>query len=1339
MATARPIPLPASRGNIAYPSIGLPVNTAALPPRAIHATSPPATHIPLSSGQTQAVYLSNGLGRMKILRQGWLYKRGPFYHPWRMRWCIIAQPVAAAPIGKDGENGATMLVFTQRDHALSTSHQGTPKSSLPLAIELEIEIPVDPVKRGVIMDRATLFPFVLVIRGRKHVFASTLRKDRDDWTLMIQSLSATPSMAVPRPVTMIPDVTASELEGCSVFDSTSIADALSATSQSTTSQSGQLSSMRSSLYTAKSGGVSAASTISHLGLTSQRGGTLCEWDVLTAYELSEMGRHTSKSPSGKGQQQQQAAAQDPQLWTPQHPWNDMYQKLCDQPCASHQTALQRDLALADLLGQFQAVASALVVQTIDTYHTKGLSVEGAARTKAPESWVFGNILVAMATDYLEADASTVHFAHRKAALDLQSASLLANSGSDLHVPLQCIVDYKGFRLVCSAAVPLQGDQTLVLDPTRPTKGDATASEKLSEAATSLRIVSPIGVHIHYARTHDHYYANQLSQLLPPDQSRADRQQDPVRRLRPEFVARYKHPIDATDSPGLVYAARYLRENQLPAFVARLDAGEIVPTDSVGIARIMHVHGINLRYLGLVATKTKLPTVKEMCLVEMVGRAAKDAWRATLREAVTHFRKIGATKVNDELKKNAADFIQRVMAGNDRLWDDVLKPTLQRKFSFVMSLDIFRALHAPAKFHAILSHCSIDLQEPLVGFASITANDIAGFPPVVHSIQAPQIGRTHLTTQGERATYDLARHLASRGPVSKLLPCPVTQRRLIAVARAALADRRFTDSYSYATAAVQVSKPDCAGTGKAWAVLAETSWAATKGRGATARETSKGKGGSGAKPSESTNATLPKSPSAGSTGDGDTGPIGGGKDSSDTLVASRGSSQAALQDDIPAGLLPADECTKRALSAIGKHWGPDHPLVIDVHLRLARAASSAGAPAAALEHYGRALRAAVRSLGRTHPATARLQLSAAMELLSESEKRAPEAARMATDALAAFAGGSGSSSSSGGESQAATDAFAAERAVALAVLAESRGVQGDLAMARSHAIEARKIRERLYGWNHVLTADACAQCAELAVAAAAVGAPGEDSASEIITPAARADVLFAIESYARVFKYHKARSAGNAVSSTTAFATAGSGGGASGSASSRAGSPAFGSSSTISGSVATGASAATASTAYSTAPTATIANSSMTAFSASCVVDLLAPDAAADVADESTIIARLPLMSEPLVRVPKLVTPDGPANAALLKLARMLVSLKFRTVSPHHGLHVRAARQRAQSMRQGGGLEMAAEAMRDVMSHLVGLTPAVFIDHCLSRIDEGEDEALNELAVVVSLVEKAPSV
>ncbi|TGZ79189.1 hypothetical protein EX30DRAFT_119932 [Ascodesmis nigricans] len=105
-----------------------------------------------------------------------------------------------------------------------------------------------------------------------------------------------------------------------------------------------------------------------------------------------------------------------------------------------------------------------------------------------------------------------------------------------------------------------------------------------------------------------------------------------------------------DEKDVRAACAYLTERVIPGLVEELKEGDVgSPMDGHSLTRLMHKRGINVRYLGTIATLaaehgSKLASVKTLAVQEMVSRAAKHILNNLLRGlpapliayAVAHF-------------------------------------------------------------------------------------------------------------------------------------------------------------------------------------------------------------------------------------------------------------------------------------------------------------------------------------------------------------------------------------------------------------------------------------------------------------------------------------------------------------------------------------------------------------------------------------------------------------------------------------------------------------------------------------------------------------------------------
>uniref|UniRef100_A0A7N0UDV1 Clustered mitochondria protein homolog n=1 Tax=Kalanchoe fedtschenkoi TaxID=63787 RepID=A0A7N0UDV1_KALFE len=81
---------------------------------------------------------------------------------------------------------------------------------------------------------------------------------------------------------------------------------------------------------------------------------------------------------------------------------------------------------------------------------------------------------------------------------------------------------------------------------------------------------------------------------------------------------------------------YLKDVVVPKFIQDLCTLEVSPMDGQTLTEALHAHGINLRYIGQVADKTKhLPHLWDLCSNEIVVRSAKHIFKDLLRDTEDH--------------------------------------------------------------------------------------------------------------------------------------------------------------------------------------------------------------------------------------------------------------------------------------------------------------------------------------------------------------------------------------------------------------------------------------------------------------------------------------------------------------------------------------------------------------------------------------------------------------------------------------------------------------------------------------------------------------------------------
>lgn len=108
------------------------------------------------------------------------------------------------------------------------------------------------------------------------------------------------------------------------------------------------------------------------------------------------------------------------------------------------------------------------------------------------------------------------------------------------------------------------------------------------------------------------------------------------RFNPDVLTSHKLVGDEkADLAEVAELAKYLKETVVPSFVKDVANFENVPLDGMTLTEAMHQKGINMRYLGEVATLAQaqnLPFLHVLALQEMVVRAAKQEFNIVMRNS-----------------------------------------------------------------------------------------------------------------------------------------------------------------------------------------------------------------------------------------------------------------------------------------------------------------------------------------------------------------------------------------------------------------------------------------------------------------------------------------------------------------------------------------------------------------------------------------------------------------------------------------------------------------------------------------------------------------------------------
>lgn len=73
---------------------------------------------------------------------------------------------------------------------------------------------------------------------------------------------------------------------------------------------------------------------------------------------------------------------------------------------------------------------------------------------------------------------------------------------------------------------------------------------------------------------------------------------------------------------------------IPNLVNLLDSLIIMPIDSESLELTFHSQGVNMRYLGVVASLSMVPHVKDICITEMLARSCKNILNRQIAALIT---------------------------------------------------------------------------------------------------------------------------------------------------------------------------------------------------------------------------------------------------------------------------------------------------------------------------------------------------------------------------------------------------------------------------------------------------------------------------------------------------------------------------------------------------------------------------------------------------------------------------------------------------------------------------------------------------------------------------------
>ncbi|KAJ3261190.1 hypothetical protein HK103_006499 [Boothiomyces macroporosus] len=748
----------------------------------------------------------------KPIKQGWIQKKGGsgLLAIWRSKYLVLV------PLPK----GVVLWIYDDIDQTKLPKHE---------LLVHDIKIDTQPQKYSRLSKSAV--PFTIFCNSRKYHLAALTKSDFEEWVNVLSNTNQ-PENKVKRSTSYYSQP---ERPFSRQSRSTRRYDDDARSVYSVASQ-GNEEDDTMSVISASSRAMSCISLDRDADSTrSSNVDTLsfCSEPVLTPMELTLMGSENQNELLEDEKRNQYSKRRTPGQSMEQlnESWHEKFIEILN----TRVTPFNQDVQMMELVGAFQETALYHTQNIIDDYHLIGRldsSYSGIYRMNPDKSFVHDGIVFRFACDYDACSAAEVEQAMKETSTEMLAidATIKAissrrneSNGVRFNTVLMALLDYKGFRMIAHADTRQNRQMRPVhnLNP-RNLLIDEYACEETNSIATILNLKShtvqvnddrrvrvPLSatVEIHKDLRDGDYYLTSLKDIFPIDHYNMG---EIIRsnRLRPEFLAIYQSPLcsDAlTPTSGgsrreievnddeLLKAARFLRENWIPAFVSSIDSLDICPYDSYSLTNEMHKKGINMRYLGLIYQLSTVPFVKSMTLVEMVARICKQIYRVRLRGAILHFRSVGATYIEEQTQSYANTLFELILGFNEKtrvFFETKIKPELQRHYNCGIS-------------YKDTIEYDFNSPEPLskAKFESFNARI-----KTITGVERDTVcNPSQPAKEDERLSYVVAKHFKSLGPKSKLLPSNLSSAVLTLTASYYNSCNRFEEARLYAQAGTVSSK------------------------------------------------------------------------------------------------------------------------------------------------------------------------------------------------------------------------------------------------------------------------------------------------------------------------------------------------------------------------------------------------------------------------------------------------------------------------------------------------------------------------------------------------------
>lgn len=433
--------------------------------------------------------------------------------------------------------------------------------------------------------------------------------------------------------------------------------------------------------------------------------------------------------------------------------NFQYQLLMQKYFQSRNDSVATEINIHRLVQSFTQMSIKKFMEIIDSYHNypKRKNVEDLEKNTL--LFQDNEINIRLIVDYETADDEQVKMAESWMRQEMNALRWINSkcTNSSIHTCLMTILQYKGFKAIAQAMMPLHFDKTLVLDLNAPQLAifDAIAASNLRELAKDLNLIPSYpwrlndgrliqmslhqSIEVHQIKVGNTknmqmekvpqipmgYYLLNLSELMPRFSIEGSKYS-----LRPEIIQN----IGASFTIDKMQLGLKKIEENLDSLIQKIENAHICPLDSEEWRRLLHENGINCFFIGELIKKIQSPYIKDSLMIEMICRTVKIALNHQLREAILHLKDVQALRVDDELQTIVLNMINAILIPNtteSQEWLHSLLNAVNEKFDYKISLEDFRSLPRQALFLTLQHHCAIRFKEQALNFP-LTKADFQGF-------------------------------------------------------------------------------------------------------------------------------------------------------------------------------------------------------------------------------------------------------------------------------------------------------------------------------------------------------------------------------------------------------------------------------------------------------------------------------------------------------------------------------------------------------------------------------------------------------------------------------------